>query len=154
VERGVLRYGAFFSGVALRASNSPATCTAFSVADFQRMCFIITQDEKVHCALIASGQNLSRGQLDAGVRRDDFWCTTFATRYNDAAIKPSFSEILFSASESIDGETKTSSMKPSAHCSLNVTDAGLSLVKCTQRHFQTFCPLGLEEDPAMMDRKQ
>jgi hypothetical protein len=66
----------------------------------------------VHSALIASGQNLSRGQLAAGVRRDDFWCTTVATRYNDAAIKPSFSEILFSASESIDGETNTSSMKP------------------------------------------
>jgi hypothetical protein len=100
------------SGVALRASNSPAACAAFSVADFQRMCFILTQDEEVRRTLIASGQNLSRGQLDAGVRRDDFWCTTVAPRYNDAAIKPPFSEIPFSASESIDGENWTSEMTP------------------------------------------
>jgi hypothetical protein len=66
------------SGVALRASNSPAACAAFSVAYFQLMCFILTQKEEVLCALIVSGKNLSRGQLDAGVRRDDFWCTTVA----------------------------------------------------------------------------
>jgi hypothetical protein len=57
--------------------------TVFSVADFARLCAILTQDEEVRCSMVQSGKNLSRSELDVGVRRDDFWSTTVATRYND-----------------------------------------------------------------------
>jgi hypothetical protein len=101
------------SGVVLRASDFPAACAAFSVADFERMCFILTQDEEVRCALIASGQNLSRGELDGGVRRDDFWSTIVAPRYNDDTQRLRISEVPFSTTEAVGGGNGSSEMKPS-----------------------------------------
>jgi hypothetical protein len=77
------------------------------------MCFILTQDEEARCALIASGQNLSREELDAGVRRDDFWTTTVAPRFNDPALQLRFSALPFpSASAAARGDNGRSELNP------------------------------------------
>jgi hypothetical protein len=73
------------AGIVLRGNYSSANATVFSDADFALLCMLLTQDEEVRCALIASGKNLSRTELDAGARRDDFWSITVAPRYNDGS---------------------------------------------------------------------
>jgi hypothetical protein len=60
------------AGIVLRGNESSPNATVFSIVDFARLCMLLTQDEEVRCALIASGKNLSRTELDAGARRDDF----------------------------------------------------------------------------------
>jgi hypothetical protein len=84
------------AGIVLRGNESSANATVFSVADFARLFMLLTQDEEVRCALIASGKNLLRTELDAGARRDDFWSTTVAPRYNDGSLN--ISEMLFISS--------------------------------------------------------
>jgi hypothetical protein len=74
------------AGIVLRGNESNSNATVLSVADFARLCMLLTQDEKVRCALIASEKNLSRTELDVGARRDDFWSTTVALRYNDSSL--------------------------------------------------------------------
>lgn len=44
----------------------------FSVSDIARLCLISLQEEEAQSALVASGLNLSRAELDAGIRRDHF----------------------------------------------------------------------------------
>jgi hypothetical protein len=82
--------------IVLRGNESSAIVTVFSVAEFARLCMLLTQDEEVRCALIASGKNLSRTERDAGARRDGFWSTTVAPRYNEGSLN--ISEILFISS--------------------------------------------------------
>jgi hypothetical protein len=60
------------SGIILRIAEGPVGSTVFSVADFARLCTILTQDEQVRCSMLKSGKNLSSSELDAGVRRDGF----------------------------------------------------------------------------------
>jgi hypothetical protein len=99
------------SGVVLRIGERPVGGTIFSVTDFARLCVILTQDEQVRCSLVKSGKNLSRSELDAGVRRDDFWSTTVAPRYNDPKLQ--ISEHLFvSLSAMADERKKGSYFKP------------------------------------------
>jgi hypothetical protein len=64
------------SCVVLRIDERLVGGTVFSVTDFERLCIIFTQDELVRSSLFKSGKNISRRELDAGVRRDDFWSTT------------------------------------------------------------------------------
>jgi hypothetical protein len=73
----------------LQSGEGPTSGATFSVSNVARLCYILTQDEEVRSALIESGKNLSRNDLDAGVRRADFWSTAVATRYNDSRIRVS-----------------------------------------------------------------
>jgi hypothetical protein len=41
----------------------------FSVSNFSRLCYMLAQDE-VRSSLIEFGTNLTRNELDAGVRRE------------------------------------------------------------------------------------
>jgi hypothetical protein len=110
---------------------------------------------------------LSRGELDAGVRRNNFWNTDVSPRCNDPTLYlrfPALPSPSSSATVAAHGDTGCSDLKCSsfsnvsrtgedlkaisfefAPCSLNVTAAGRSLVKWIQTYFQTICPIGLEE---------
>lgn len=47
----------------------------FTIIDFSRLSFILTQDKGVREDFPGSGQNFSRSGLDSVLRRDDFWET-------------------------------------------------------------------------------
>lgn len=72
-------------GVSLRGSDEAQAPATFSVGEFARLCIILTQEDAVRRALIASGQDLTKNDLDSGVRRDDFWVTLVARTFNDEA---------------------------------------------------------------------
>jgi hypothetical protein len=56
-------------------------------------------------------KNLSRSELDAGVRRDDFWSTAVAPRYNDHKLQIS-DHIFVSSSAMADERKEASVFKP------------------------------------------
>jgi hypothetical protein len=72
----------------------------------------LTRDEEVHCALLASGKNLTRRELDNGVRRDVFWNTPVAPRFNDATVQLSFPG-LYLSSASAEKRNRSLELKPS-----------------------------------------
>jgi hypothetical protein len=86
------------------------------------MCYNLTQDEEVRCALISAGHYLSRGELDAGVRRDDFWNTDVAPRFNYPSLHLRFPVLPTpSATVAARGDTGCSDLKCSSFSNFSRT---------------------------------
>lgn len=75
------------SKVDLRANEGKSVATPFTAAYFFRLCVFLTQDESVRSALLASGQNLTRRDLDVGRHRDALWTDLVAPKFNVEALQ-------------------------------------------------------------------
>jgi hypothetical protein len=60
-----------------------------SLSDFARLLGILTSTPAVRRAIVESGLERSRAQLDARIPRDIFWSTAVAPAFNDPSIVPS-----------------------------------------------------------------
>ncbi len=74
--------------VAGRSVNSTAMAGGsadppFSNSEFARLMALLTTSESARAALLRSGGTLERSELDAGVRRDDFWVSVVEKEFND-----------------------------------------------------------------------
>ena len=58
----------------------------FSISEFARLCIIIRDDEDAKAALFATGQELTRSQMDAGFSRESFW-GVIEGRFNDPGLR-------------------------------------------------------------------
>ena len=54
----------------------------FSISEFARLCIIMRDDEDAKSALLGTGQELTRSQLDAGFTRESYW-GIIEGRFND-----------------------------------------------------------------------
>jgi hypothetical protein len=63
--------------------------TGPSLSDFGRLLGILTSAPAVRRAIVESGLERSRAQLDARIPRDSFWSTAVAPAFNDPSIVPS-----------------------------------------------------------------
>jgi hypothetical protein len=68
-----------------RKSAQPSA--AFSVNEFARVVALLITNHDVRRALLRSGLDLTRGELDRGVGRDDFWVTEVEPVMNDSTLK-------------------------------------------------------------------
>jgi hypothetical protein len=69
------------SGVGTPANADPALSV-----DESRLIALLVGDEAIHAALLQSGLNLQRRDLDRRVGRDDFWTDLVEVRFNDPAV--------------------------------------------------------------------
>lgn len=69
-----------------RDANTPVETFNFSISEFARLCIIIRDDEDAKAALLATGQELTRSQMDAGFSRESFW-GVIQSRFNDAGLR-------------------------------------------------------------------
>jgi hypothetical protein len=68
-----------------KRKNIRATAS-FTANEFARVVTILTTDQGVRRALLRSGLDLTRGELDRGVGRDDFWVQQVEPLMNDPAL--------------------------------------------------------------------
>jgi hypothetical protein len=68
-----------------RKSAQPSA--AFSVNKFERFVAVLTTNDDVRRALLRSGLDLTRGELDRGVGRDDFRVNEVEPVMNDSTLK-------------------------------------------------------------------
>lgn len=60
----------------------------FTVDEFGRLIVLLATDDTLRQALIASGREMSRDQLDQRISRDAFWETVVQPAFNDASRTP------------------------------------------------------------------
>jgi hypothetical protein len=60
---------------------------AFSVNEFARVVAVLITNHEIRRALLRSGLDLTRGELDRGVGRDGFWVTEVEPVMNDSTLK-------------------------------------------------------------------
>ena len=66
---------------------APVTASnIFSISEFARLCIIMRDDEDAKAALLGTGQELTRSQLDAGFTRESYW-GIIEDRFNDPSLK-------------------------------------------------------------------
>ena len=66
--------------------SSITESTNFSISEFARLCIILRDDEDAKAALIGTGQELTRSQIDAGFSRDSLW-GVIESRYNEPSLR-------------------------------------------------------------------
>jgi hypothetical protein len=76
-----------------KASSIIASSSGPPLAEFARLLGILTNLPAVKTAIIDSGLERTRAQLDARIPRDSFWSTTVAPAFNDPSIVPSITSI-------------------------------------------------------------
>lgn len=62
----------------------------FSVNEFARLIVLFSSNDCLRSALLQSGLERTREQIDTRVRRDAFWSTTVAPMFNNPRIRPQF----------------------------------------------------------------
>jgi hypothetical protein len=68
-------------GAAVTAKSSPT----LSLAEFARQVTILCDDNVVRSCMLRLALNLSRAEVDAGIRRDDFWQDKVAILFSDCS---------------------------------------------------------------------
>lgn len=66
-------------------SDSPTNSTNFTIHEFARLIILLSSNNELRTALLNSGNELTRDQLDRRVSRDEFWTTVVAPVFNDAS---------------------------------------------------------------------
>jgi hypothetical protein len=80
-ESGMSAGGRRGSGAELTVSAPP-----FTVDEFSRLMALLVDDEDIKAALMQSGQDLTRKDLERRVGRDDFWVDLVEAKFNDPAV--------------------------------------------------------------------